>query len=467
MGIKALFRKKSITAIRDASSRSKLVKTLGLFDMIAIGIGAIIGVGIFVVTGIHAANTAGPAVTISFALAGLTCIFVAFVFTEIASIIPSSGGSYIYAYTALGELPAWIVGWLIIMQVFCTCITVAVGWSGYVMGILNQLGTFLPTYLTQGPFGPLEGGLVNLPAVAITALLTAVLYTGIKESSRLNIVLMFVKIAAILIFIFAAVPEVNLQANWQNFMPYGFEGVALAAGSLFIAYVGFEVIANAAEESKNPKRDVPLSIICAVGISAVLYVSVAAVLTGMVPYLDLNNAEPLTHALKAKGKNIVAALVAAGGISGMTTVILFNMYAITRVLMAMSRDGLMPKLFAKIHPKHHTPHVTTIFVGTIITIAAAFLDSKLTGNLSSISMLTVLMIVVLSTVIFRRSHPNVPRTFKCPAIYFMALISWAACGYLIYHLFTTVAYVYALWLALGIAIYFIYMRHNATRIYKA
>lgn len=460
--IKGLFRKKNVSFIRDASEHSKLAKTLGLFDLIAMGIGAIIGTGIFVLTGVHAANTAGPAVTLSFFLAGLTCIFVALVYTEIASSIPSSGGSYTYAYVAIGEIAAWMVGWLVICQFLCSCTAVAVGWSGYVVGVLKQLNIHIPDALTKNPF---DGGVINLPAVLIVLLMVMVLIRGIKESTKINAILVFVKLAAIFIFIGIALPHVDFS-NWSDFMPYGMNGVALGAGSLFIAYTGFDAIANAAEESKNPERDVTISIIASIAVSAVLYVIVAAVLTGIVDYKMLNNAEPLAFALKANGSNLGGAIVAAGGIAGMTTVILFQLYAGTRVLMSMSRDGLMPKVFSKIHPKFMTPHLATIIAGGSLAVLSGFMPIRMMADLSSIATLSILLSVVVSALLLRRNKPLINRPFKCPSIYVMSTLSFICCGYLIASLLQTVGLIFALWLAVGLVVYFVYTRKNATRVYN-
>ena len=460
--IKSLFRKKNVDFIRSMSGKSKLNKTLGLVDLTALGIGAIIGVGVFVLTGLHASQTAGPAITLSFILAGMTCIFVALAYTEVASLMPSSGGAYTYTYAAIGEVAAWAVGWMIIVQFVATSTTVAIGWSHYVLGVLKQLNIHIPEVLTKSP---LEGGIINLPAVLIVLFLTSILIKGIKESSTFNLVLVIIKLGAIAVFLAVAAPHVDFQ-NWNNFMPFGWDGVTLAGASLFIAYTGFDAIANAAEESKNP-RDVTISLIGSITLSAVLYVLVAGVLTAIVPYYDLNNAEPLAYALKVNGSNIGGAIVAVGGIAGMTTVILVQLYAGGRVLMAMSRDGMMPKVLGKIHKKFLTPYVATIAGGLVSAALAGFMKLRVMGDLNSMATLCILMFVVFTTVKLRITKPHVKRPFRCPMLYPIAFVSFICCGYLAYSLLETVGKLFVGWMALGFAVYFIYMRKQATKIYAS
>jgi basic amino acid/polyamine antiporter, APA family len=456
-----LFRKKTITFEHNVSGHSKLKKTLGAFDLFAIGLGTVIGTGIFVLTGIHAAQTAGPAVTISFAIAGLTCVFVALVYTEVASALPSSGGSYTYAYVAIGELAAWIVGILAIGQFFAGCTAVAAGWSGYVMGVLKQLNINVPYALTHNPF---DGGVVDLPAIFIVLLITLILIKGIKESITLNTILVFVKIAAIFIFLGVAVPHFNIE-NWSNFMPFGVSGVTLAAGSLFIAYTGFDAIANATEESKNPERDVTIGLIGSIVVSMLLYVAVAGMLTGITHYTNLNNAEPLAYALKVNGSNVGGAIVAAGGIAGMTTVILFQLYAASRVAMTMSRDGLLPEFFSKIHSKFSTPHVATIIIGGLIAVCSGFLPIKIMADLVGICSLSVVVSVIISGLKLRKSKPTMKRPFRCPMIYVVATISLASCSYLIATLLQTVGLIFIAFIILSVIVYFTYSRKRATKVY--
>ena len=457
----SLLRKKNVNFIRDVSGHSQLKKTLGAWDLLLMGIGAVVGTGIFVLTGIQAATAAGPAVTLSFALAGVTCIFVALAYTEVASTIPSSGGSYTYAYTSLGEIFAWIVGMLTILQFCCGATTVAAGWSGYIVGILEQANIILPKSFVHNPF---EGGIIDLPAVFLCLLITSILVRGVEESTTLNNILVVIKLVAIFIFIAVAIPHFKME-NVSNFMPYGITGVTAAAGAIFMAYTGFDAVANAAEESKNPERDVTFGLIGSLLVCIVLYVMVAAALTGIADYRLLNNSEPLAFALKLNGSNIGGALVAAGGIAGMTTVILFQIYAQTRIFMTMSRDGLLPKVFSVIHPKYKTPYLATVIIGVCMAVVSGFIPIRIMGNLASMGTLSVFVFVVISAVRLRMLKPNLKRPFKCPGLYYVSALAVIFCGYLIYGLLESVGYIYLTWVAFTTLIYFLYSKWRADKVY--
>lgn len=457
----SLLRKKNANFVRNVSDHTQLKKTLGMWDLFFMGIGAVVGTGIFVLTGIHAANTAGPAVTISFALAGLTCIFVALAYTEVASALPSSGGSYTYAYVSLGEVFAWMVGMLSVLQFCCGATTVAAGWSGYIVGILHQAGIMLPEAFIHNPF---DGGIIDLPATILCLIITAVLVRGVEESTTLNNILVFVKLLAILIFIIVAIPHFKYE-NIKDFMPYGFGGVTIAAGSIFMAYTGFDAVANAAEESKNPEKDVTFGLIGSLLVCIALYVLVAGALTGITNYKLLNNAEPLAYALKMNGSNMGGALVAAGGIAGMTTVILFQIYAQTRIFMSMSRDGLLPKAFSKVHPKYKTPHIATIIVGVTMAIVSGMIPIRIMGDLASMGTLSVFLFVAVSAIRLRMLKPTLKRPFKCPALYVIGGLAIIFCSYLISDLLKTVGYIYITWIAFSMLIYFAYSKWRADKIY--
>ena len=462
---KGLFRKKNVSFTRDVAEHTKLNKTLGPLDLLFIGLGAVIGTGIFVLTGVNAAVASGPAVTLSFAIAGITCVFVALAYTEVAAALPSSGGSYTYAYVSLGEFAAWMVGWSVIIQIGFGSTAVASGWSGYIVGILDQMNIHLPMMLTQTPF---EGGLIDLPAFLICLLLMAVVYRGTHESSMLNIILVTVKLGAILLFIIVSAGHFDIKnwgSNLNEFMPFGFKGVTLASGALFLAYTGFDVVANATEESKNPERDVTIGLIGSILISMILYVVVAGLLTGIAYYADLNNKEPLAYALKINGSGVAGTLVALGGIIGMTTVILVQTYGLSRTLMAMSRDGLMPKVFHKIHKKFATPHIGTMIVGIGMALVAGFLPIKLMGELASLGTLVVLMVITVSTVRLRQTRPNIKRPFKCPCLPVIAPLALLLCGYLAVNLLISVGFIFGCYTLVGVIIYFVYSRRNATKIY--
>ena len=455
----SIFRKKSIKTVHDVSEHSKLERRLGAMDLLLMGIGAVVGTGIFVLTGVQAATAAGPAVMVSFMLGGLTCIFVALVYTEIASSVPSAGGAYTFSYISLGEIVAWLVGWMSIVQLCLGATTVAAGWSGYMMGILAQADIYLPHAFVNIPS---KGGIIDLPACFICLVVTAVLIRGIKESVKFNAILVVVKLVAIFIFLIVAAPHFKLE-NWSNFTPFGIEGVAVAAGAIFMAYTGFDAVANATEESKNPEKDVTFGLIGSLLVCIVLYVLVSGMLTGIVPYTQLNNTEPLAYALKANGSQIGGALVAAGGIAGMTTVILFQVYAQSRIFMAMARDGLLPKFFSKIHSKYHTPYICTIIIGVSMSIVAGFLPIATMGNMASMGTLIVFLVVSVSALVLRKSKPDIKRPFKCPAINLVTALAVLSCGYLIYSLLDSVGIYMLIWIALGLIVYFVYSKNNVTK----
>ena len=456
----SLFRKKNVTFIRDVASHTKLKRTLGPWQLIAIGIGAIVGTGVFTFTGI-AAQTAGPGVMLSFALAGLTCVFVALAYTEVAAAMPSSGGVYTYSYASLGEVIAWVVGWVAVLQFACGAMVVSMGWSGYVTGILNQVGFGLPEYLTSSF---LDGGFFNLPAAVIIWIMSTILIKGTEESSIVNMVLVFVKLAIIMLFIFIAFPFFKVS-NWHNFMPFGYEGIAIGAGTVFVSYTGFDAIANATEETHKPEKNVVIGLVGSVSVATILYMLVAGVLTGIVSFKLLNTPEPLARALKLNGSNMGGAIIACGAITGMTTVVLLQIYALTRVLMAMSRDGLVPKFFSKIHKKYATPHINTIVSGFIVSIGAGIFPIVVIGRLASIGTLVILVFVIINAIVLRRSKPNLHRPFRCPILPFVALLGFSFCSYLIFNLLSVVGTAFTLWLVLGLLVYFLYARKRANRVY--
>jgi len=336
-----LFRTKNLNEIIKNAEHSKLTKSLGAFDLVLLGIGCTIGTGIFVLTGIGAAKYAGPAIALSYLFSAFACVFAALAYAELASMVPASGSAYTYTYAVIGEFVAWLVGWGLILEYGVGAATVASGWSGYMVGILNSGGINLPEYLIKSPS---DGGLINLPAVFIALFIGSLLIRGTKESIIFNRILVGVKLTAIFIFLLVATPMVKTE-NWIPFMPFGVHGIFLGAATIFFAYIGFDAVATAAEECKNPKRDLPIGIIGSLAISAVLYVVVALVLTGIADYKLLDNAEPLAFALRLNGSNIGSSLVAVGAITGMTTVLLVLMYGQSRIFYVMSRDKLIPSFF--------------------------------------------------------------------------------------------------------------------------
>jgi APA family basic amino acid/polyamine antiporter len=458
----SIFHKKSLDAMRVSAERHSLRKTLGAMDLLLLGVGCVIGTGIFVLTGVAAAQYAGPAITVSYALAGFACIFAALAYAELASMVPVAGSAYTYTYVAMGEIVAWMVGWGLILEYAVGASTVAAGWSGYLVGILNSAGIHMPELLTKVPS---DGGIVNLPAVLIALFVGLLLTRGTKESARLNKILVSIKLGAIFIFLAVAAPHIK-TANWTNFAPYGFDGITSGAAFIFFAYVGFDAVACGAEECRNPKRDLPIGIIGSLLVCTILYILVAGTLTGIVPFATLNNAEPLASALRANGSNIGSALVATGAIAGMTTVLLVLMYGQSRIFFVMSRDGLLPKFFSKLHPRFQTPYISSMLIGLAVALISGFTPIHTMGNLTSMGTLFAFIIVAIGVIVLRITHPNEPRPFKCPAVYIIAPIAVLSCGYLIYKLFLTTGKPFLIWGVIGLVVYLGYksMRPKAVTI---
>lgn len=423
----SFFTKKSFYEVRDSSTTSGLNKTLNAFDLILLGLGAIVGTGVFVLTGLVAAKHSGPAVTLSYIIAGCTCIFVALVYTELATMLPTSGSIYTYSYVAFGEVFAWLIGSIMIIELSFASATVAAGWSGYVIGILDSAGIKVPEFLTKVY---LDGGFINLPALLIVLFVGFVLYLGTKDSKRLNNILVFIKMGAIFVFVIAAAPHFD-ATNWEVFMPFGFDDVVIGSSILFFAYTGFGILASTAEECKNPKRDLTFGIIGSLLLSTVVYVIVAALLTGIINYSLLDNPQPLAVALRANSSNIGSAIVATGAVAGMTTVMMMNIYAQSRIFYVIARDGLLPKAMAKLHPKYDSPYVTImIFVG-LVAFLAAVCPIQILGQLSSMAALIDYITVTLIVMLFRYTLADAERPFKCPAVFLVAPIALIASIYLL------------------------------------
>jgi APA family basic amino acid/polyamine antiporter len=353
------------------STNKALVRTLGAMDLTALGVGAIIGTGIFVLTGVAAANFAGPAVIVSFIISGLAAGLAALCYAELASAVPVAGSAYTYTYASLGEIVAWLVGWNLILEYLVAAAAVAVGWSGYFSDMLKSIGVSVPAALTVSPF---EGGFINLPAILITLLITWVAVRGTKESAKATKYIVLIKLSVILLFIVVGFLRVN-PANWTPFAPYGFSGIMAGAAIVFFAYIGFDAVATAAEEVKNPKRDLPKGVIGSLVVSTVLYILVAAVLTGMLKYTHLNTPSPMSSALLAVGIRWASAFLSVGALAGLTSVLIAVIFAQSRIFLAMSRDGLLPPFFAIIHQKYKTPYINTLLVGLTVCLIAAFFRS--------------------------------------------------------------------------------------------
>lgn len=447
-----LFRKKSLGMFQHNLAQSSLKKGLNAIDITLLGLGIIIGTGIFVLTGVVAADYAGPGIMLSFVLAGITCAFVALAYSELAAALPVAGSGYTYTYSTLGEIVAWLVGWGLILEYSVGSATVAVGWSAYLSGLLKSTGFHLPQALTAGP---MEGGLINLPAMLIVGIITLLLIRGTKESARVNKILVFIKVAAIFIFLFLAAPSVE-PANWVPVLPFGWHGVSAGTAVIFFSYIGFDCIATAAEETNNPNRDMPIGIIASLLICTLLYIAVSAVLTGVVPYSDLNNAEPVAYVLRHLGYSFGSALVGTGALCGLSTVILVFLFAQSRVFFAMSRDGLLPKSFSKVNAKTGTPVEVTLIVGTLVAIMAGLTPIHVIAEMTSAGTLFAFICSLLGVMILRKRHPELPRPFRCPALYPMATLGIVFCGYIFSNLSVHTFMLFGGWLFAGLLIYLFY-----------
>jgi basic amino acid/polyamine antiporter, APA family len=447
----SIFRMKTLLQVKEASSASNLKKTLTAFDLIVLGIGAVIGTGIFVITG-PASQLSGPALPISFLLSGFVCMFVALVYTEIATMIPTSGSVYTYAYLALGEVFAWIVGMLILIEFAIGGSTVAAGWSAYMVQILHNVGISLPHELSHVPA---QGGICNLPAIFIAMLITYITIRGTKESALLNNILVIVKLAAIMLFVLVAFPHIK-TSNWENFAPHGFSGIASGSALVFLAFGGFDSLATAAEECKNPKRDLTIGLIGSLLICTLVYMIVSAVLTLIVPYTELNNAKPLSHALTLNGSHIGSALLAVGGVAGMTTVMLVNVYAQSRIFYAMSRDGLLPKIFMKMHRRFESPYISVIVTGVIVAFSSGFIPINILGALNSAGLLSVFAIACVIVLVLRVKMPDADRPFRCPLVFIVSPLAIISCCYLMYKLLDQIGLILAVFLLASLVIYFLY-----------
>jgi APA family basic amino acid/polyamine antiporter len=422
-----LFKKKTFESVKEIGASSDLNKTLGAFDLILLGLGAMIGTGVFVITGMVAAKYSGPAVMISYAIAGCTCIFVALAYTELATMLPTSGSIYTYSYVAFGEVFAWLIGSVIILELGFALSVVAVGWSGYIQGILQAGGVHLPTFLTHVPS---NGGIINLPAVLILVFSAFILFLGTKDFKKLNAILVFVKMAAIFVFIVAAAPHFDIT-NWDNFVPYGANNVVIGASILFFGYTGFGQLASAAEECKNPKKDLMIGIIGSLILTTIVYMTMAGLLTGIIGFEQLNNDQPLAHALALKNSKVGSAIVATGAVCGMTTVLLMLLYSTSRIFYVISRDGLLPKSFAKLHPKYGSPYITISLFALLAILLAGFCTTEVLTQLSSMGALIDYAIVSVIVMIFRIKLPDVSRPFKCPYVFVVAPIALLASLYLL------------------------------------
>jgi basic amino acid/polyamine antiporter, APA family len=474
-----LFATKSVDRLRaDAEQEHGLKRTLTALDLVMLGIGAIIGTGIFVLTGRAAAANAGPAVALSFIVAGVASAFAGLCYSEMAAMIPISGSAYTYSYATMGELVAWIIGWDLILEYLVAASAVSVGWSGYVVAFVHDaLRIDLPKAWVGAPVlwsesrqhFELTGAYVNLPAVLVVLAVTALLVRGVKESARFNTVIVFLKVTVVLLFIAFAAGYVHTE-NWHPFVPanegpfgrFGASGVLQGATMVFFAYIGFDAVSTAAQESRNPQRDLPIGILVSLGVCTVLYIAVSLILTGVVPYQKLNVPHPIAVGVEATGQLWLATAVEIGAIAGLSSVMLVMLLGQPRIFFAMAHDGLFPAVAAKVHPRFGTPYVTTVITGVVCAIAGGVLPIDILAELTSIGTLFAFVLVSIGVMILRVKRPELPRSFRVPGgAYLVPSLGALTSGLLMYTATTATIIRLFAWMAIGLAIYFAYGRKHS------
>ncbi len=476
-----LFRTKNLREILRTAEQAdtQLKRVLGWPELTLLGIGAIIGAGIFALVGTAAAGSggrlgSGPAIMLAFVLTAVACALSALAYAEFASIVPISGSAYTYSYFTLGELIAWIIGWDLILEYAVGNIAVAVSWSGYMVQLLKGFGIEIPWWLATTYTDPRITGdmlaaaphlfglplVINVPAVFIVFLITAVLVIGIKESSNFNTLMVIIKLIVVIFFIVVGSFYVK-PSNWVPFAPNGWGPIMTTAAIIFFAYIGFDAISTAAEETKNPQRDLPIAMIASLVVCTVLYVAVAAVLTGIIPWNQLNVSEPLSLAFSYLKMDWAAGIVAFGAVVATTAVLLVFQMGQPRIFFSMSRDGLLPPVFARVHPRFRTPHVTTILSGVFVAFFAAFMDIGEAANLSSIGTLFAFVLVSGGVIVLRRRDPHLRRPFRTPFVPVVPILGMLTCGGLMISLPWTTWVRFVVWLAIGLTIYFLYSRRHS------
>ncbi|HEX8029803.1 MAG TPA: amino acid permease [Vicinamibacterales bacterium] len=473
-----LFKTKSIEQlVGDVEHGGKaLRRSLTAWDLTLLGIGAIIGTGIFVLTGTAAANQAGPAITMSYLAAGLACAFAALCYAEFASMIPIAGSAYTYAYATLGELVAWMIGWDLILEYAVGSMTVAIGWSGYMQRLMAGFGITLPQSLGAAP----PDGLINLPAVIIVLLIMVLLIVGVRESARFNAAMVAVKLVAVLFFLAVGVAYVE-PANWTPFAPYGWPGIMAAAAVVFFAYIGFDAVSTTAEEAKNPQRDLPIGIIASLVICTILYLAVGLVLSGIVPVIQFRSVEgalpgvamieqaesikflnaPVAYALAFINQGWAAGLVSAGAVAGITSVLLVMLMSQPRIFFSMSRDRLLPQGVSKVHPRFGTPYITTAITCVIVALVAGLTQIQVVGEMTSIGTLFAFVVVCAAVLVLRAKRPDAKRPFRVPFGPVFPILGILSCSYLMLSLPVLTWVRFLVWLDLGMIIYWFYGRTHS------
>jgi basic amino acid/polyamine antiporter, APA family len=478
--LQRLFAVRSVDSIiGDLEKGPPLRRVLTAKSLTAIGLGSTIGTGIFILTGTVAANHAGPALTLALLIAAIGSAFAAICYAEFAAMIPVSGSAYTYSYATLGEAIAWIIGWNLSLEYMMSASAVAVGWSEYVVNLLGELGVHFPAALINAPFEKtadgalgLSGAIINLPAMLIILALGWVCYVGVRESSTANSIMVVIKVAVIVVFVLAGLRFVD-ASNWTPYIPpntgkfgeFGWSGVLQGAGIIFFSYIGFDAASTTAREARNPQRDVPLGILAALVISAVLYVSMGAVMTGLVPYPQLAAAAPVAVALDAHPELVwLGSLVKIGAIAGMTSVILMSLLGQPRILLAMADDGLLPKRISNIHPSYRTPHVATAWTVAVAALIAGLFPLNVLGELISIGILFAFTVVCIGVLVLRYTRPDLHRPFRVPAAPITCVLGAIVCGGMTYFLPSDTWWRMGLWTLLGFTIYAVYgYRHSRLR----
>ncbi|WP_159981713.1 MULTISPECIES: amino acid permease [unclassified Novosphingobium] len=458
--------RKSIDSLLKRESGHSLAKTLSWPHLIALGVGAIVGTGIYTLTGVGA-DRAGPAVILAFAIAGAVCACAALAYAEMATMIPAAGSAYTFSYAAMGESIAWIVGWSLILEYSLACSTVAVGWSGYLVGWIQSAGIHLPHALLVGPHG---GGIVNLPAVAVALAVMGMLIAGTRESATLNIVLVIIKLVALSVFVAMAMPAFQ-SGNLEPFMPYGFistevggqqRGVMAAAAIVFFAFYGFDAVATSAEEAKNPGRDLTIGIVGSMVVCTVIYMAVAFAAIGALPFQQLaNSPEPLALVLRQLGQPVAAHLIALAAVLALPSVILVMMYGQSRVFFVMARDGLLPRSLAKISPSTGAPTRITLMTGISIAIVAGIFRLDEIAELANAGTLIAFISVGACLMILRRRMPELPRLFRCPKPYLVGTLTILGCAYLLFSLPASTLVRFGAWNVIGLLVYYLYGRSRS------
>jgi len=488
-----LLRRKPIAALVPGSEGEVLRRVMGPGDLIMLAIGAVIGAGIFSSIGTAAAGEtlptgevvrygAGPALILSFLLLGVVCGLAALCYAELASMIPQAGSAYAYAYATLGELVAWIIGWDLILEYAVGNIAVAIAWSGYFNSLLSGAGIHFPDFLTHGyrtallssdpavhallRTAPRIGGLpilLNVPAFVIVMLITWLLYIGVKESVRANNIMVAIKLLVLFVFVAVGAGHINPD-NYVPFAPNGWRGIHQGAAIVFFAYIGFDAISTAAEETRNPQRNLPIGILGGLAICTVIYVVIGAVASGLVPYQQLRAADPLSQALQLAGLQTAGMFVAAGAVVSLTAVLLVFQYGQPRIFFAMARDGLLPAWASKVHPRYRTPHITTVVTGVAVAVGSLVMDENEIYDLTNIGTLSAFAIVCIGVLLLRRTDPDRPRPFRVPALPLVAIAGALACLYTMSGLPRHAWERFGIWLALGLLLYFVYgYRHSRLR----